>query len=54
MIRREENIKNPLLKAIYKMGPDNMVRIEPGSVCRKTLIEGNKAPRLYENLKLSR
>lgn len=51
MIKKQENIEDPLLKAMYKLGPDNLVRISPGMVCRETTIKRTKAPRLYANLK---
>lgn len=51
MIKRTENVEGPLLKAVYKLGPDNLVRVVPGLVLEQTSqIEGTPAPRLYENL----
>ena len=51
MIKREEKTEDPVLRAVYKLGPDNLVRISPGMVNRSTLTEGTKAHRLYANLK---
>ena len=51
MIKKQEYIADPLLKAVYKLGPDNFVRISPGMVCRESTIEKTKASRLYANLK---
>lgn len=53
MISKEQNNLSPLLRAVYKIGPHNLVSVEPGRVCRKTQIENSKAPRLYENLTLN-
>lgn len=50
MISKQENNPSPLLKAVYNIGPNNLVCVEPNSVCRKSQIEDTKAPRLYENL----
>lgn len=50
MISKQQNISEPLLKAVYNLGPNNLVKIEPGTVCRKAQIENSKAPRLYANL----
>ncbi|KAK4022400.1 uncharacterized protein LOC116919017 [Daphnia magna] len=52
MISKQENNPNPLLKAVYNLGPNNStVFIQPGAVCNKTKIENSKAPHLYENLR---
>lgn len=51
MIKKEDKTANPLLKAVYRLGLDNMARIEPGSVNRKGVTDETKAPRLYENIK---
>jgi len=54
MISKQEQKPDPLLRAIYNFGPNNnMVFVETGSVNRKTTLDGTKAPRLYENLKLN-
>ena len=50
MFKKEGKTAGPLLKAVYKFGPDNMARIEPGSVNRKSILDDTKAPRLYANL----
>lgn len=52
MIKQTENTDKPLLKAIYNLGPDNLVRVVPGSVLENSSqIKSTVAPRLYENLK---
>ena len=51
MIKKEKKNQDPLLKAVYNLGPDNLVKISPGMVCRQTVIEGTKAHRLYADLK---
>lgn len=53
MIQNKEGNTEPLLKAVYNLTIDNCARVEPGMVCRNSLIEKTKAPRLYENLKLT-
>ncbi len=53
MISKQEKKPDPLLRAVYQTGPNNkFVFVEPGSVSRRTPLDGTKAPRLYENLKL--
>ena len=53
MISTNEKNPDPLLKAVYQLGPNNnLVFVEPGSVSRRAPLDGTKAPRLYKNLKL--
>ena len=50
LIKKESKIDNPLLKAVYKLGPDNMARVVPGEVCKKTISDDSKAPHVYANI----
>jgi len=51
MIKEDQNIAEPLLKAIYVTKETEPISIEKGKVMTSDIIKGNLAPRLYENIK---
>ena len=51
MIQEEQNISEPLLKAVYVYKETEPISIESGKVLDSNIIKGNLAPRLYENIK---
>ena len=51
MIKENQGIEEPLLRALYVYKAGEELKVELGSVMRKSILEGNRAPRLYENIK---